>query len=47
MAGRRARLDLAARLAMELGELTADLVSEGKLGDVERRRLPRTKERTR
>jgi hypothetical protein len=41
------RLDLAARLAMDLGELAADLVSEGKLGVVERRRTARTKERTR
>lgn len=41
------RLDLAARLAMELGELAAELVSEGKLGEVERRRTATTKERTR
>jgi hypothetical protein len=41
------RLDLAARFAMELGELAAELVTEGKLGQVERRRTARTKERTR
>ncbi len=41
------RLDLAARLAMELGELAAELVSEGKLGEVERRRTARAKERSR
>jgi len=41
------RLDLAARWATDLGELAAELVSEGKLGEVERRRTARTKERSR
>ena len=41
------RLDLAARLATELGELAAELVTEGKLGQVERRLTARTKERSR
>jgi hypothetical protein len=41
------RLDLAARFAMELGELAAELVTEGKLGQVERHRTGRTKERSR
>ena len=41
------RLDLAARFAMELGELAAELVSEGKLGEVERRRTARAKGCTR
>lgn len=40
------RLDLASRWAMDLGELAAELVTEGKLGQVERRRTARTKERT-
>jgi hypothetical protein len=41
------RLDLAARLAMDLGELAAELVTESKL-EVERgRTAARTKERTR
>jgi hypothetical protein len=41
------RLDLAARFAMELGDLAAELVTEGKLGQVERHRTARTKEPTR
>lgn len=41
------RLDLAARFAMEIGELAAELVTEGKLGQVERRRTARTEERSR
>ncbi len=41
------RLDLAARFAIELGELAAELVTEGKLGQVERRRTARAKERSR
>lgn len=41
------RLDLATRLAWDLGELAAELVTEDKLGEIERRRTPRTKERTR
>jgi hypothetical protein len=40
------RLDLAARWAMDLGELAAELVAEGKL-EVEARPAARTKERTR
>jgi len=40
------RLDLASRWAMDLGELAAELVAEGKL-NVERGRPARTTERTR
>jgi hypothetical protein len=40
------RLDLASRWAMDLGELAAELVAEGKL-EVEARPAARTKERTR
>lgn len=40
------RFDLASRWAMDLGELAAELVAEGKL-DVERGRPARTTERTR
>jgi hypothetical protein len=40
------RLDLASRWAADLGELAAELVTEGKLA-VEARPAPRTKERTR
>ncbi len=40
------RLDLAARWAMDLGELAAELVAEGKLA-IEQSRSARMKERTR
>lgn len=40
------RLDLASRWAMDLGELAAELVAEGKL-EVEAAPAARTKERTR
>ena len=41
------RLDLASRWAMDLGELAAELVSEGKLDVEQTRSTPRAKERTR
>ncbi len=41
------RLDLAARWAMDLGELAAELVAEGKLHVDQGRPAQRTKERTR
>ncbi len=41
------RLDLAARWAADLGELAAELVTEGKLDVAQGRPTPRTKERTR
>jgi hypothetical protein len=40
------RLDLASRWAMDLGELAAELVAEGKLAIDPGRPAPRTKERT-
>lgn len=41
------RLDLASRWAMDLGELAAELVAEGKLAVDPGRPAPRTKERAR